>query len=1522
MAERNEPGLAQPTRLPPGVAKYNELRRAGFTDAEANAWAAKQTKTLEEAGFKPSEVSAYWGAGTVSDPSLRNTVGGRINVYAQDNAKIASNPREAFAAGWDLSVTGLVTQGKSPEVALGENATTFDRIAHGVGLLLGDLPATIAGFAGGGAAGGAAGAAVAAPTAEVAAPVTVPLGALIGSGAGAAALPEGSRQALLAAYAARDGKIKTWQDAIQVAGEGMIETTKAGVIGAITGPLGGKVGQVASKLGAPTVVAGGANATSQALGATALGGAMNGRVPDARDFEAGAVLALGFHTAGAAYNSKSVRRVQSNLEEMYRRTGVTPWEAASRAAEDPRYKAEILSQDVNGEPVARQFREDAPGDPEPFARGRVLEGEVLEPLDRGRTEAPAASAPKPKGPKPGEPKPKVEPLKLPGTGALYVKDVRAATVVLDALEGSGHASVSPKGAIGNMQIMPGTARQYMGDDFDVRTLADPKVNAQVADVIISDLFKRYNGNMNAIAIAYNAGPGRAGQYMAKGPGTRLRAVPDKSQKSGIRYEVEAAPRDESFLPLETEKYLANMRRRFADKLPGDDDAPTPRSYPSYDREYVANGAEPPAGGGGDDGGGGGQKRLPAPDEDPDFWSKANEESLTEEILRNVGEQPNPRAVFDVDRILGQFVSELTPARRLDDRLVKSGEYDRDAALGAEDMFRQTYASDSRAGVFVRFGAVDPLTLEVKPGSASIRDAAAAVKEDGGDMDGWTAYMLAKRTVEKEAQGIKTGFNPKAARALAENKKAQRKYQRATDLFQQVMNSALDYSRESGVHSQAQVDAMIRDNPTYVSMRRIMGDDESFSASGRGFRPRDSLKRMEGSDRQIIDPIVASMDNIRLLIKMADRNRAVGHIVGMAERGELKDLGVRKIEDQQTIKAADEKVFKPYGLPPEAGETYAPLIAEKVSRSKNGPNDFLFFRDGKAERWTTNDPQLAELLRKADSPGQANIVIDTFQAFARVQRAGIVAAPDFPLRNTLRDQISAFIVDPLHPPPFVTWLSGIAHVLKQDEVFQRAVAKGALGSALVDMDTNWLQKDVDTIFTETNTWDRVVNHVKHPIEFMQLISERMDAASRVGYFKHAEAKGVESIKAATMSRKAYLDFAERGTAQVADTMARITPFFRPSLLGLKQFGEAVRQRPASTLAYAAATIAIPMVALYVLNYFQDQELPDGEKYADLPRWQRDHYFISPDVAGIRVRMRLPQQVGFVFGGMTNRMLDAFVQEDKHAFEEWAKGFMADYLPPMFPSLVQTPVEVMTNHSFFTGRSLIPGSLEKNTGYMQYTPATSETGKALSRMLGEPGVNVMEFSPIQFDAFVKGWTGTLGATLLKTLDVPFKQTSRPWEVADIPFVGSFVTRTPGMSAEPIQQFYDGMAGLEKKSNDFSLAMRRAEGGQPGEVEETAEGSQYAQAVLPIKQALQVQAAAIQGINSNEEMTTDEKRQAIDALYPMMVQTAKQGLEVIDGFKEPLPEAEALPVPPAVQPPSGPAPAAPAPIPGENRGIVPIA
>lgn len=107
------------------------------------------------------------------------------------------------------------------------------------------------------------------------------------------------------------------------------------------------------------------------------------------------------------------------------------------------------------------------------------------------------------------------------------------------LENSGDSAVSPAGAIGRYQIMPGTARQY---GFDPSRLTNPAYNGQVASAVLTDLQKRYGANTDAILAAYNAGPGRANRFLAAG-------------------------NNPAVLPLETQNYLAHAHRLLAQSGP-------------------------------------------------------------------------------------------------------------------------------------------------------------------------------------------------------------------------------------------------------------------------------------------------------------------------------------------------------------------------------------------------------------------------------------------------------------------------------------------------------------------------------------------------------------------------------------------------------------------------------------------------------------------------------------------------------------------------------------------------------------------------------------------------------------------------------------------------------------------------------------------------------------------------------------------------------------------------------------------
>lgn len=82
------------------------------------------------------------------------------------------------------------------------------------------------------------------------------------------------------------------------------------------------------------------------------------------------------------------------------------------------------------------------------------------------------------------------------------------------------AALSPAGARGLMQLMPGTAslvsRQLGIADPGPYGILDPELNIRLGSTYLRDKLNRYQGNRLAAAAAYNAGPGRVDQWLGSG----------------------------------------------------------------------------------------------------------------------------------------------------------------------------------------------------------------------------------------------------------------------------------------------------------------------------------------------------------------------------------------------------------------------------------------------------------------------------------------------------------------------------------------------------------------------------------------------------------------------------------------------------------------------------------------------------------------------------------------------------------------------------------------------------------------------------------------------------------------------------------------------------------------------------------------------------------------------------------------------------------------------------------------------
>jgi hypothetical protein len=107
---------------------------------------------------------------------------------------------------------------------------------------------------------------------------------------------------------------------------------------------------------------------------------------------------------------------------------------------------------------------------------------------------------------PGRPKTDLSELVNEASGR-YRLDPDLVNSVIKAESGFNVRAISPKGAQGLMQLMPGTASQ-----LGVPNAFDPQANVEGGTRYLRELLERYNFDLVKALAAYNAGPQRVEQF--------------------------------------------------------------------------------------------------------------------------------------------------------------------------------------------------------------------------------------------------------------------------------------------------------------------------------------------------------------------------------------------------------------------------------------------------------------------------------------------------------------------------------------------------------------------------------------------------------------------------------------------------------------------------------------------------------------------------------------------------------------------------------------------------------------------------------------------------------------------------------------------------------------------------------------------------------------------------------------------------------------------------------------------------
>lgn len=726
----------------------------------------------------------------------------------------------------------------------------------------------------------------------------------------------------------------------------------------------------------------------------------------------------------------------------------------------------------------------------------------------------------------------------------------------------------------------------------------------------------------------------------------------------------------------------------------------------------------------------------------------------------------------------KMVDDLFAMKRLTDRLRKSGvelSIEENPYLLARLLRGVTSKSTTflEKGTFGRqFWVMDP---QGKAAPNFTGESLETILKEVRDPQKWqdfSIYLTARRAVQLSARDIETGMEvADAQESIRELEEANPGFEVLAERVYKYQDSLLVYANEMSLISDELLQTL-REFGDYVPFYRVMNELQSKGLFGKKLANIASpIKRIKGSEREIINPLESIVKNTYVLISAADRN-----MVGIA-LANLVDQNPEVAEVFERVKTPMARVArisaKDLGLEIEGmteAEEEQLVDIFRPSFFVRG-DEVTVLVNGKKQYYRV-DPDLrdAMLSLNRETLGMLGKVLSYP---AKWLRAGATLSPDFMVRNPLRDQLTAFAYSKYGFLPGIDFLKGVAEILKKGDVYTLFNLSGAAHSMMVSLDRAYLRKT----FTEIVEGKGFTDYVKHPLELFQIISELGEKATRLGEFKRGIDRGAVPLEAGYSARAVTLDFAQGGTVALA--LNQLIAFFNANIRGWGRMISSFKENPARTSLKVFAGITLPSLLLYYANR-------DDPRWKEIPQWQKDLFWIV-FVGDNIYRIPKPFELGILFGSFPERFLEYLDNDDPDMFRDMLANLAEAGSPGWLPTAILPVIENQTNFSFFRGRAIVPPSRQDMPPELQYTRWTSP----LARWLGD----IIDYPPAKIDNLIQGYTGGLGRYAVDSLtpilrgtgispDIPLPDPA----LSDLPVAKAFVVRSPyGSSGETVNDFY---------------------------------------------------------------------------------------------------------------------------------------
>lgn len=720
----------------------------------------------------------------------------------------------------------------------------------------------------------------------------------------------------------------------------------------------------------------------------------------------------------------------------------------------------------------------------------------------------------------------------------------------------------------------------------------------------------------------------------------------------------------------------------------------------------------------------------------------------------------------------------------------------------ETYVRQAEASDNLAAAFLHQGEIyiDPETdlLRVRQGDGSMMQVVKEVlayKEDNNIKDGAKAkeqvskflenhrlYSMLQRNEELEqsakrleslgrtaaadkerAQKFRLHHNIADIRNLEAAFQANPRLKRISELLNQTKNSVIDMMVGTGRITRERGE-VLKENSAYVPFDRVF-DEEVINniARGRGIAVFKNIPSMkQGSyDRPVHNVLDAYSTRLSSMVKDAANNRAVAKTLQV-----MDDLGLATKVDS-----------------PDAAKVKALVVTA--------------YEKGEPTYYEVHDPLDFEAFKQ--QPDIMSSGVKFFRGLSRIFRATITAMPEFAVAQVVKDATYVYFNSGVQRPVVAAMktLYNLPRVAfgeftgKKLPVQKMMEDLGIVGN----FDYNVLEptKELEYEIGLEKRKFGIGGDIFHKLE---QFTKASDLAARAAVFEETllETGGVrrpdgmieggDMLLAQSRARE-LINFSRQGTSQTARVLSNTVAFFNAYAQGMDRTyramtgldGSSSKGRGAArSLFWKRVAIMSTLATVYALA------MSDDDDYRNASDELRDNNWVFP--GGFKIP--LPREYAFLFKAIPERVV-AYLNRYGTPEEQQVSALLGSVMkaamgavasPAPIPPYIKPVVEHITNHSFFTGRELIPASQQALKPGEQHVTGTSE----FSKLFGQK----FNVSPILLDNYLKGFGGILAGDLLMVGDALINPTRPDRPLYQMPFAKIFLYDTVG--GRDKTEFYD--------------------------------------------------------------------------------------------------------------------------------------